>query len=350
MNSSISIAMWIIVLMSLDKAIAVTYPLKSSIWLTHKRVFYICWCTIIILLLANLSFINLSGIRISRNRRKYCGLDENSIIVDLLTASILPMGLITAANIIIALVLRRVSRNSLDLGSLDDGDKRDSDPNIINKHISTPLNRLSASSIPVIDLISATKRRTSIQVTRMLLAVTLSLIICNIPNTILFVVFKIYDTRQLLIGRLCINVSDSEIKLYKFGFYSSVMQDILSDLPHIFNFFLYCLAGKKFRSIFINEVQHFLFDLHLIHRRERRFTQGTFSGKHESISRAHIPPHQGRLSTNTSLPKPRKTVEVLFNGTTTKTLINPENKKLLKKNNPRHTGDESNIYLYTTIQ
>ncbi len=70
-----------------------TYPLKSSIWLTHKRVFYICWCTIIILLLANLSFINLSGIRISRNRRKYCGLDENSIIVDLLTASILPMGM-----------------------------------------------------------------------------------------------------------------------------------------------------------------------------------------------------------------------------------------------------------------
>lgn len=76
-----------------DKAVAVSYPLKSSIWITHKRVFYICCCTILILFLANLSFINLSGIRPSRHGRKYCGFYEDSIIVDLLTASILPMGM-----------------------------------------------------------------------------------------------------------------------------------------------------------------------------------------------------------------------------------------------------------------
>lgn len=76
-----------------DKAVAVSYPLKSSIWLTHKRVCYICCFTITMLLLANLSFINLSGILISRKRRKYCGLNEDSIVVDLLTASILPMGM-----------------------------------------------------------------------------------------------------------------------------------------------------------------------------------------------------------------------------------------------------------------
>jgi hypothetical protein len=61
--------------------------------MTHKRVFYTCCCTILILFSANLSFINLSGIRSSRNHRKYCGLDENSITVDLLTASILPIGM-----------------------------------------------------------------------------------------------------------------------------------------------------------------------------------------------------------------------------------------------------------------
>jgi hypothetical protein len=77
---------------SSDKAVAVSYPLKSSIWVTHRRAFYICCVTIVTLSLANLSFIQLSGIRTARNRYKYCGLKEGSFIVDLLTASILPMG------------------------------------------------------------------------------------------------------------------------------------------------------------------------------------------------------------------------------------------------------------------
>jgi hypothetical protein len=73
--------------------LAVTYPLKSSIWITHRRAFYICCGTIGTLTAANLSFIFLSGISYSRHQRKYCGLNESSFIVDLLTASILPMGM-----------------------------------------------------------------------------------------------------------------------------------------------------------------------------------------------------------------------------------------------------------------
>jgi hypothetical protein len=75
-----------------DRAVAVSYPLKSSIWLTYKRAFYLCYGTIVILLLANLSFINLSGIHLSRLHGKYCTVNGNSIIIDLLTASILPIG------------------------------------------------------------------------------------------------------------------------------------------------------------------------------------------------------------------------------------------------------------------
>jgi hypothetical protein len=75
-----------------DKAVAVTYPLKSSIWLTQRRVFYICCCTIIILFSANLSFIQLSGVYPTKDGSKYCTLTEVSFIVDLLTASILPIG------------------------------------------------------------------------------------------------------------------------------------------------------------------------------------------------------------------------------------------------------------------
>jgi len=261
------------------------------------------------------------------------------------------LGLITAANIVIAIVLHRSSHTSFDGRSSDDNDTRDSDSHIFDQRISAQSIRFHtlSGSIRANDILLATKRRTSTQVTRMLLAVTLSLIICNIPNTIFFVFVKIYDTRKLLIGRLCANVSDNDISLYKFGFYSGVTQDILSDLPHIFNFFLYCLAGKKFRSIFINEVHHFLLDLHLIKQEQRRFTQGTSMVKSALVSRTYSTSNQGRLSSNIRVPKKRKTIEVLFNGQTTKTLLNQENKNLLRKKNHRYTVDEANIRSHTTI-
>jgi hypothetical protein len=155
--------------------------------------------------------------------------------------------LITAANIVTAIVIRRVARGSVSGRLSEDHEQRYSDSNISEKKISLTSNRFcpSSSTIPPTDIISATKRRTSTQVTRILLAVTLSIIICNIPNTIFFIYVKIYDTRDLLVGRSCSEISDHDIKLYKFSFYASVVQDILSDLPHIFNFLLYCIAGKK---------------------------------------------------------------------------------------------------------
>jgi len=42
--------------------------------------------------LANLSFISLSGVLPANNNQKYCGLIKDSLIVDILTASILPIG------------------------------------------------------------------------------------------------------------------------------------------------------------------------------------------------------------------------------------------------------------------
>ncbi|CAF4320791.1 unnamed protein product, partial [Rotaria sordida] len=105
----------------------------------------------------------------------------------------------------------------------------------------------SQNSSSTTDTNQAIKRRTNAQVTRMLLAVTLSLIIFNIPNTIIFLLTKINNSRQLLHGRSCLEISDNDIKSYKIMFYSIVIQDILSDLPHIINSFLYCLSGKKFR-------------------------------------------------------------------------------------------------------
>lgn len=75
-----------------DKAVAVSYPLKSNIWVTQKRASYICYLISVILFLANLSFIQLSGVLPAHNYQKYCGLTRDSLIVDILTASILPIG------------------------------------------------------------------------------------------------------------------------------------------------------------------------------------------------------------------------------------------------------------------
>lgn len=77
-----------------DKVIAVSYPLKSSIWLTQKRAAHICYLTSCILLLANLSFIELAGVLPANNNQRYCGLNKRkySLVVDVITASVLPIG------------------------------------------------------------------------------------------------------------------------------------------------------------------------------------------------------------------------------------------------------------------
>jgi hypothetical protein len=258
------------------------------------------------------------------------------------------LGLITAANIVIAVVLRRVARVSFDWRSSEDNDKRDSDSNVLNQPTSSPPlhRRAFGSTATTTDIILATKRRTTTQVTRMLLAVTLSLIVCNIPNTIFFVFIKIYDTRRLLFGRVCENVSDNDILLYKFGFYSGVIQDILSDLPHIFNFFLYCLAGKKFRSIFMNEVHHFLLDLHLIKRGDRR---GAYCLKPD-VTATGLTSNHNRSLTSKHGGEKRISIDVLFNGQAAKIVSNEEKKNSLRKKTHRHTADETSIHPYVTIQ
>ncbi|UJR36694.1 hypothetical protein I4U23_029411 [Adineta vaga] len=346
MNTSISVSMWTIALMSLDKAFAVTYPLKSGIWVTIRRACYICCFAILILFLANLAFLRLSGIRISRNRRKYCGLHEDLFIVDLLTASILPMSIITVTNIVIAVILHRDSNISPDSKLSDDSPKRETEPQLNSSRISVPSFRFrssASSSTTTTDLVLAAKRRASAQVTRMLLAVTLSLIICNIPNTLFFVLVKFYDTRQLLVGRLCSDITDHDITLYKFGFYSSVIQDILSDLPHIFNFFLYCLAGKKFRSIFMQKVRRFFFKMGIMNKTNRRFTQLTCPLRTENMLRSTSNGMSSSL-------RGRKSIEVLLNGETTRTMLNRQNKHLSLQIDNEFSTDERRVRAFTTLQ
>ncbi|CAF1005922.1 unnamed protein product [Adineta steineri] len=297
MGASISITMWTIVLMSVDKAIAVSYPLKSSIWLTQKRVSYICYLTSLILLLANLSFISFAEQGRTRHNKLFCGLnqDKNPLIFDSITASILPMTLTTAANIIIAVTLHYVSRNTFNWPSKkgkSDINRSELDITKSKRSPSPYPNQTSLAAPLTNDTSLASKRRTSAQVTRMLFAVTLSLILFNLPNSVIYLFSKRINAKGLFTGRDCLTISNYEIKLYQIDFMLSVIQDILSDLPHIVNFFLYCLAGKKFRSIILDEVQHFLVGIHLIKRKQKRYVQAnhiisTDSGNTTRLNRSH---------------------------------------------------------------
>ncbi|CAF3802968.1 unnamed protein product, partial [Rotaria sp. Silwood1] len=173
--------------------------------------------------------------------------------------------LIIAANIVIVVVLHCASYN---WRTSDDSNKRESDLSCCKKNLSTASLRQNypdRSITTVAELVLATKQRTNAQVTRMLLAVTLSFIILYFPHITFYFANRIF-------GRSCFEISDHDIVVYKLGVYIDVIQNILSDLPHVVNFFLYCLAGKKFRSIFINEFHQLLVDFHLIKQRERCHT------------------------------------------------------------------------------
>ncbi|CAF0788645.1 unnamed protein product [Adineta ricciae] len=324
MNTCISIAMWTIVLMSVDKAIAVIHPLKSSIWLTQKRVSYICYATSLLLFLANLPFISFATQNVTGGNLKSCGLDDEKdpLVLDIITASILPIALITAANIVIAVTLHRVSRTSINWSRKDrKPDSQNSELEILRvKNPSTFGRQQTSPTVSLTtDVSQASKRRhTSTQVTRMLFAVTVSLILFNLPNTAMFFFTKKKDTKGILRDRDCKEISDDEISLYQISFYTSVTQDILSDLPHIVNFFLYCLAGRKFRSIILDEIQYFLSELHLIRRRQTRSNHTYYVTSTEYLSGPNLNRTQEHLLENNSLSLTTTSQKTLARHTTTR--------------------------------
>ncbi len=232
----------------------------------------------------------------------------------------------------------------------DKSDSRTSELDIVKKKHRSTSSRSRTSPHTLLSTDTShqlSKRRISAQVTRMLLAVTLSLILFNIPNTAIFLFTKVTNTRRLLDGS-CEGVTDSNIKLYKIGFYSSVIQDILSDLPHIVNFFLYCLAGKKFRSIILEEVNRFLVHIHIIKRKQRHSNQTshvTIQDLTYSTGTNHSP---RRASTRTGLSQSQRTSNVLFNGTTSKVLVCQQDYDTSLDENAKYNQDHV-IHMYSAL-
>lgn len=196
--------------------------------------------------------------------------------------------------------------------------------------------------------IRSVQRRTSAQVTRMLFAVTISLILFNIPNTIMFVfINKINRIKEVLHIRPCHQLTNEDIQMYQYAHYLSVIQDILSDLPHIVNFFLYCLAGNKFRSIFINEVRNLLVQLRLIKRKP-----GYSNRYRNSINPEWTKHTLGGMRRSASAPasalKNSNSINVYFNGTTNEIVFYHQNSDGTNKDMDRFAKRHV-IHIYSTV-
>ncbi len=257
------------------------------------------------------------------------------------------VALITAANVVIAVILRRVSRISFDWTTgTDHLELPSSECHILNKkRLSRSYrDRSSLSSSLETESLRTIKRRTSAQVTRMLLAVTISLIVFNIPNTVTFLfITKINNIKEVVHIRPCLALTDYDIQLYKYAHYLSVIQDILSDLPHIVNFFLYCLAGRKFRSIFLNEVRHFFIQIHLMKRKQRCFTHNGNIINPELTNTSGT--NWRQMSPRNALLQRNNTINVLFNGATNELIFCHRNSGTSMKEKDRfHKGHVIRIY------
>jgi len=242
--------------------------------------------------------------------------------------------LIAAANFVIVIILRHTSKNSRQsLTPSKLPTRRESESTVQDQDLLRSSKQIRPSGLST-NIISGVNRRTSSQVTRMLLAVTLTLIFCNFPNTI-YSIWKRFSKRsKLLLKPRCNETTDHDIYLYYIEFYFGMLaQNILSDLPHILNFFLYCLSGQKFRSIFISELQSFLFHLHFLKQKTQQSGQ-TFiqPSKFQASQRINLIMNPGRSSPARSSVHGRQSVEVLYNGQTVQALIDAKKQQNFNRN------------------
>ena len=261
------------------------------------------------------------------------------------------LALITTANIVIGVILHRVSRLSFQwpVGTdpLELPSSESSDPNQ-RRFIPTRRGELTSQLSFESESVRSVQRRTSAQVTRMLLAVTISLILFNIPNTIMFVfINKINRIKEVLHIRPCHLLTNEDIQMYQYAHYLSVIQDILSDLPHIVNFFLYCLAGNKFRSIFTNEVRNLLVQFRFIKRNQGHSTRYRNSINPEWTNNTLGGMRRSASAQKTAL-KNSNSINVYFNGTTNEIIFYHGNSDRTNKDTERFAKRHV-IHIYSTV-
>ena len=219
-------SIWIIVWMTMERAVAVWWPLQISNWPTKVILIIIFTCTIVIFSLINIHF--LIAYEAKPNQPWSCSLkasfNKNSYIkiyyywIKSLFYSWIPLTLILTTNFMIVFAIFRASK-AREL--------------LLNN--SNPSNKYTGYVKKKRTIIGRNDR----QLTIMLLLVSLIFVILTLPFSInqLYIRFKSKRTLET-----CFEKDFNRLVI------------LLADLNHAINFILYCLCGQKFRK----EVQRFL--------------------------------------------------------------------------------------------
>ena len=216
-------SIWIIVWMTMERAVAVWWPLQISNWPTKVILIIIFTCTIVIFSLINIHF--LIAYEAKPNQPWSCSLkasfNKNSYIkiyyywIKSLFYSWIPLTLILTTNFMIIFAISRsrvnlIMNNSPSARSIGKIEAIDLKPPVYRKH-----------------------KKYERQLTIMLSIVSLTFVVVTLPFSInqLYIRFKSKRTLQTCFEK---------------DFNRFIV--LLHDLNHAINFILYCICGKKFRS------------------------------------------------------------------------------------------------------
>ena len=242
---------WILVIMTADKFLAVWFPLKVSYFCTITRAKYVC---ILLLILTSIisfhHFWTISSFEHPQNPgQRYCSYHTKRYdfiqhiwrYMDFIIWCALPFILILSLSVLIIYKLRQ-KRNNVQQTNLQE---RRSTADGTNMEIET---RTSKQKLIIQGIQVRSNRKTNVirsqhrHITLMLLAIAIVFLLLTFPNSIYFVLEITYKFNHPPAD----NDYSHWLRYRRLTIVTVIMFQI-SDLQHATNFFLYLLTSDKFR-------------------------------------------------------------------------------------------------------
>jgi len=250
---------WLIAAMNADKFLAVCLPLRVSDLLSRKK----AYAVVIAVIICSMLVASVHASRTVLQKNGYCWLktpeDEKLVfILDAFVWCFIPFFVISILNAAIFLALLRARREASQLHestnspkitailktSKNNYHKTSTNSSIKNQfHSSTKINLPTTNRTRI--------QSQNLQITIMLITITISFFVLTLPNAIYFLLILL----RVLIENW--RVVKCDVHLYRnldvYVRTSAVMyiiSNITSDLMHVVNFFLYFISGARFRTEF----------------------------------------------------------------------------------------------------
>ncbi|KAK3085681.1 hypothetical protein FSP39_007067 [Pinctada imbricata] len=215
-------SVWLIIIVTAERYIAVQYPLRASIMCKVRRARFITFIPVIVLCIINIHFFWTVALNPFNGQIK-CSANPSYIFlvekvwpwVDTALYSLCPFFIITILN---SFIVHQVLNA-----------RRKREAYLMQKKERAIPHRRSKSA------------EASMRLTLMLLAVSFSFLITTLPMNVVLIVSQFGN-----------NSPKQGMKQYASFILVKDISEILMYVNHSINFFLYCAAGKKFRKILMD--------------------------------------------------------------------------------------------------